>query len=137
VQIGDPSGRTTARQRQGNDTQSMNIASMRDQLSRLWINVKSLGIKHRFSQYTSRKRDLLNNRTWLQQLSAVDLMRDLGSGMRLGSMLARDSCVHVHCLTYVPSDTAQGEDANGERRRHGHLRVQLPALPRLRLVDHV
>jgi tyrosyl-tRNA synthetase len=34
---------------------------------------------------------LLNNRGWLEKLTAVELMRDIGSGMRLGSMLARDS----------------------------------------------
>jgi tyrosyl-tRNA synthetase len=94
VQIGDPSGRTTARQRQGQRDQTMNVASIKGQLLGLWVNVKCLGIKHQFSQYTSRKRSLLNNGTWLKHLTAVNLMRDLGSGMRLGSMLARDSYVY-------------------------------------------
>ncbi|KAF2030318.1 tyrosyl-tRNA synthetase-like protein [Setomelanomma holmii] len=91
VQIGDPSGRTTARSRQGANTQSMNVQSMQGQLEKLWINVKCLGIKHQYSQLTSRKQDILNNRKWLEKLNAVELMRDLGSGMRLGPMLARDS----------------------------------------------
>jgi tyrosyl-tRNA synthetase len=91
VQIGDPSGRTTARTRQRADTQSMNIDSIHAQLAKLWVNVKQLGIKHRYSQLISRKQDILNNRVWLEKLNAVELMRDLGSGMRLGSMLARDS----------------------------------------------
>jgi tyrosyl-tRNA synthetase len=73
----------------------MNVASIKGQLLGLWVNVKCLGIKHQFSQHTSRKRSLLNNGTWLKHLTAVNLMRDLGSGMRLGSMLARDSCVHL------------------------------------------
>jgi tyrosyl-tRNA synthetase len=91
VQIGDPSGRTTARSRQGADTQSMNVESINGQLGHLWTHVKCLGIKHQYSQLTSRKQDILNNRKWLENLNAVELMRDLGSGMRLGSMLARDS----------------------------------------------
>jgi tyrosyl-tRNA synthetase len=91
VQIGDPSGRTKARMRQGADMQSMNIASIKGQLEKLWVNVKCLGIKHNYSPLISRKQDILNNRKWLEKLSAIDLMRDLGSGMRLGSMLARDS----------------------------------------------
>ncbi|KAJ4286055.1 tyrosyl-tRNA synthetase [Kalmusia sp. IMI 367209] len=91
VQIGDPSGRTTARTRQGADVQSMNILSMRRQLEKLWVNVRCLGIKHQHPANVSRKKELLDNHTWLSKLSAVDLMRDLGSGMRLGSMLARDS----------------------------------------------
>lgn len=91
VQIGDPSGRTTARTRQGTDTQSMNVASIQWQLSSLWTNVKCLGIRHQYSHQVSRRQDLLNNRAWLEKLNAVELMRDLGSGMRLGAMLARDS----------------------------------------------
>jgi tyrosyl-tRNA synthetase len=93
VQIGDPSGRTTARAGQASDTQSKNVRSIKEQLEKLWINVKCLGIKHQYSQLTSRKHDILNNRKWLERLSAVSLMRDLGSSMRLGPMLARDSYV--------------------------------------------
>ncbi|EMD65407.1 hypothetical protein GGP41_010301 [Bipolaris sorokiniana] len=91
VQIGDPSGRTTARSRQAENVQFMNVESIQRQLEKLWTNVKCLGIKHQFSQMTSRKQDILNNRKWLEKLSAVELMRDLGSGMRLGAMLSRDS----------------------------------------------
>jgi tyrosyl-tRNA synthetase len=91
VQIGDPSGRTTARSRQGEDVQSMNVESIKHQLQRLWTNVKCLGIKHQYSNMISRKQAILNNKTWLGNLSAVELMRDLGSGMRLGAMLSRDS----------------------------------------------
>lgn len=91
MQIGDPSGRTTARSRQGADVQTMNIESIRRQLDKLWTHVKCLGIKHQYSPETSRKQEILNNRTWLEKLNAVELMRDLGSGMRLGTMLSRDS----------------------------------------------
>ncbi|KAJ8110290.1 hypothetical protein OPT61_g6831 [Boeremia exigua] len=91
VQIGDPSGRTTARSRQGVDVQTMNIESIRRQLDKLWTHVKCLGIKHHYPSEISRKQEILNNRTWLEKLNAVELMRDLGSGMRLGTMLSRDS----------------------------------------------
>jgi tyrosyl-tRNA synthetase len=69
----------------------MNVRGIKVQLERLWINVKCLGIKHQYSPLTSRKREILNNEDWLESLSAVELMRDLGSGMRLGAMLSRDS----------------------------------------------
>ncbi|PSN70161.1 tyrosyl-tRNA synthetase-like protein [Corynespora cassiicola Philippines] len=91
VQIGDPSGRTSARSRQGADTQSMNIQSIHNQLEKLWIHVRALGVKHNHPEHISRKNLLLNNRNWLAKLNAVELMRDLGSGMRLGTMLSRDS----------------------------------------------
>jgi tyrosyl-tRNA synthetase len=89
--IGDPSGRTTARSRQDTDVRAMNVRSMRSQLEHLWTHVKCLGIKHQYSPLTSRKQAVLNNSGWLRELSAVELMSDLGSGMRLGPMLARDS----------------------------------------------
>jgi tyrosyl-tRNA synthetase len=69
----------------------MNVRSMKTQLDKLWTNVKCLGIKHQFPRETSRKLDILNNALWLEKLSAIELMRDLGSRMRLGAMLARDS----------------------------------------------
>lgn len=69
----------------------MNIESIRRQLDKLWTHVKCLGIKHYHSPEISRKQEILNNRTWLEKLNAVELMRDLGSGMRLGTMLSRDS----------------------------------------------
>lgn len=72
----------------------MNVESIGGQLEKLWTNVKCLGIKHQYPQYTSRRYDLLNNRNWLEKLSAIELMRDLGSGMRLGPMLSRDSYVN-------------------------------------------
>jgi len=97
VQIGDPSGRTSARSRQALAVQSMNVESIQGQLERLWTNVNCLGIKHQYSQYTNRRFDMLNNRDWLEKLSAIELMRDLGSGMRLGPMLNRDSVqVRMH-----------------------------------------
>jgi tyrosyl-tRNA synthetase len=91
VQIGDPSGRTTARARQGADIQAMNIESIEKQLHHLWVHVKCLGIKHKHVEKKNGGVKILNNRVWLEKLSAVDLMRDLGSGMRLGTMLSRDS----------------------------------------------
>ena len=91
VKIGDPSGRTTERARQADDVRGMNVDNMHLQIHNLWKNVRCLGIKQKFPMQVSREFKVLNNHSWLANLSAVDLMRDLGSGMRLGSMLARDS----------------------------------------------
>ncbi|KAH7127063.1 tyrosyl-tRNA synthetase-like protein [Dendryphion nanum] len=91
VSIGDPSGRSTGRKRQDDNTHSLNTFGIKQQLEQLWSNVGALGIKHRFSEYPDSQGRLLNNSSWLQKLNAVTLMKDLGSGMRLGSMLSRDS----------------------------------------------
>ncbi|KAL6712571.1 tyrosyl-tRNA synthetase [Coniothyrium glycines] len=91
VKIGDPSGRTTARSRLADNVQMLNIISIRRTLHKLWSTVRALGVKHNFPQQSSDRATVLNNHSWLQDLKATDLMRLLGSGMRLGSMLSRDS----------------------------------------------
>lgn len=93
VQIGDPSGRTSARSKQTRDAQRMNQVAMESQLKKLWINVKALGVKHHFPATIGRYRRVLHNDAWLKHISAIELLSTLGSGMRLGSMLARDSYV--------------------------------------------
>ena len=91
VKIGDPSGRTSARAAQAKETRNMNSLSIYYQLRQLWVHVKALGIKHRYPIDTIRQRHVLNNTMWLKQISAVDFMAGVGSGMRLGTMLSRDS----------------------------------------------
>jgi tyrosyl-tRNA synthetase len=91
VQIGDPSGRTTARAPQEYNAKAMNVKIMGKQLRTLWTNVKCLSIKHQYSQSIGGEHATLNNIAWLRSLKAIDLLRTVGSGMRLGSMLARDS----------------------------------------------
>ncbi|KAF2192638.1 tyrosyl-tRNA synthetase-like protein [Zopfia rhizophila CBS 207.26] len=91
VGIGDPSGRTTARKHQDANVQDMNIRSIDVQLKSLWTHVKALGTKHKYPQEIERKRELLDNSQWLNKLGATKLMRDLGTGMRLRTMLNRDS----------------------------------------------
>ncbi|KAH8710190.1 tyrosyl-tRNA synthetase-like protein [Phaeosphaeriaceae sp. PMI808] len=91
VQVGDPSGRTTARTPQGKTVAKTHTAMLRSQLDTLWTNVKCLGIKHEFPQSTSRVQVTLNNMAWLTKIKAIDIMGNLGSGIRLGTMLARDS----------------------------------------------
>jgi hypothetical protein len=81
----------------------MNVESIQRQLEKLWTHVKCLGIKHQYPQTTNRKQEILNNRKWLEKLSAVEMMRDLGSGMRLGAMLSRDSYV-VHLQFQRPTN---------------------------------
>ncbi|KAF2205961.1 tyrosyl-tRNA synthetase [Delitschia confertaspora ATCC 74209] len=91
VKIGDPSGRSGPRKRQAEEEQRVYVECMRDQLKGLWGNVNALGVKHNFPSNVGWSKALRNNADWLDKLTAVDLMRDLGSGMRLAEMLNRDS----------------------------------------------
>ncbi|KAF2752058.1 hypothetical protein M011DRAFT_394506 [Sporormia fimetaria CBS 119925] len=91
VRIGDPSGRTTARSRQSENEREQNCTAMRLQLKRLWQNVIALGVKHEHKNHISRERQVLLNHTWLEGVPAMDLVTKLGSEMRLGAMLAKDT----------------------------------------------
>jgi hypothetical protein len=106
----------------------MNKRGMQEQLLGLWVQVKCLGIKHGFPQDTIQQKVYLDNITWLNNLKAVDLMRDLGSGMRVGSMLARDSSVRRladQCSWLIRS---QRQSAHGKRQWHVNVRIFISAL---------
>ncbi|KAF2659312.1 tyrosyl-tRNA synthetase-like protein [Lophiostoma macrostomum CBS 122681] len=91
VHIGDPSGRTSARARQAERTHQLNTQAVRQQLDQLWVHVKCLGIKHQHPANIGRFRRILNNEQWLNKVSVIQLMKTMGSSMRLGTMLSRDS----------------------------------------------
>jgi tyrosyl-tRNA synthetase len=91
VDIGDPSGRTSARTPQAQAAKRYNIRGMKDQMKHLWRHVNGLGVRHGFPPQTPRERYLLLNHEWHQHVSALELIGTLGSGMRLGAMLNRDS----------------------------------------------
>lgn len=80
----------------------MNRVSMRRQLKQLWNNVRALGVKHEYKSHIIRGENFMNNHTWLKKLNAIELMQTLGSGMRLGTMLNRDSYVPILYLAYNP-----------------------------------
>ena len=64
---------------------------MDKQLYGLWANVKALGVKHGFTTDVGLRRYVANNDNWLGNWKAVDMMRQLGSGMRLLEMMSRDT----------------------------------------------
>ncbi|XTI84198.1 tyrosyl-tRNA synthetase-like protein [Cenococcum geophilum] len=91
AKIGDPTGRTTAREQKHSDVHKANVISMHLQLKQLWVNVGCLAIKYGYRRNWSWKRGLLNNNSWINKLTMMDLMKVLGSGTRVGTMLNRDS----------------------------------------------
>lgn len=91
--IGDPTGRLQSRTTQGKDNMKANMVSMHYQLKKLWKGVESYARKHGFEQDRSWRRDLANNNIWLNKLSVMEFLQVLGSGMRIGPMLGKDTCV--------------------------------------------
>ncbi|OCK85189.1 tyrosyl-tRNA synthetase mitochondrial precursor [Lepidopterella palustris CBS 459.81] len=91
AKVGDPTGRTTSRDSVHSAAQKANMVSMHMQIKKLWVNVEALALKHGYKKEWAWKRALLNNNAWLNTLTLPELMRDLGSGVRLGAMLSRDT----------------------------------------------
>ena len=78
--IGDPSGKTVARQLLTLEQVQANVEGIRAQLAR-FLDFDSGSAPAR----------LVNNAEWLTKLSAIDFMRDVGKHFTVNAMLARES----------------------------------------------
>lgn len=91
AKIGDPTDRTKDRERVHSTERTENMIRMHYQLKKLWLNVEHYGAKHGYQWEWAWKRVLCNNNTWLNKLSIMELLQTLGPGMRMGTMLSRDT----------------------------------------------
>lgn len=91
ARVGDPSGRLTSRVKTAEEVQRTNLEAMFHQTGRLWENVVRYGKRHGYQEDGMGRRDLLDNATWLDGLNILDFLKTLGNGMRLGTMLGRDT----------------------------------------------
>ena len=78
--IGDPSGKTVERQLLTGEKVEENVAGIRAQLARFLD----------FDSTTAPAR-LVNNAEWLNKITAIDFMRDIGKHFSVNAMLAKDS----------------------------------------------
>ncbi|KAI9715477.1 MAG: hypothetical protein M1812_005953 [Candelaria pacifica] len=91
AKIGDPSGRTTSREVQGSLIRKTNMVSMHYQLKKLWVNVEQFARKYGYKWEWAWHRELVNNNAWMNKLPMVQVLQLLGPGVRLGTMLGRDT----------------------------------------------
>lgn len=91
AKIGDPTGRTKDREDINKTVRTENMIKMHYQLKKLWLNVEHYGRRRGYNWEWAWKRGLLNNNTWINKLGVLELMQTLGSGMRMGTMLSRDT----------------------------------------------
>lgn len=91
AKVGDPTGRLTARDKEHSSIRAANMVNMHYQLKKLWVNVEKYGEKFGHKWEWAWHRELVNNNTWLNKLSVIELLQILGSGMRLGPMLSKDT----------------------------------------------
>lgn len=67
------------------------MANMHIQLRKLWDRVEVHSRKYGYIWEWAWHRELVNNSTWLQNVSVSQLLLFLGSGVRIGPMLGRDA----------------------------------------------
>jgi tyrosyl-tRNA synthetase len=91
AKIGDPTDRLTTRETAHKSVRAHNLLSIQRQLEKLWLNVEAYGSKYGYNGNWAWKRALLNNATWWDKLPMLEVLQVLGPGMRMGSMLARDT----------------------------------------------
>lgn len=89
--IGDPTDRLTSRDKQHSSVISGNMTNMHAQLKQMWKNVESYGQKYGYKWEWAWHRELINNNAWWNSLPMLEVLQILGPGMRLGSMLARET----------------------------------------------
>ncbi len=90
AQIGDPTWRTTARAQMVQRERTQNINCIESQLNSIWQNVETLGDKYGFEASKGRRKTL-NNQTWLSSMSITEVLNQIGTGLRMGPLLSRDS----------------------------------------------
>ncbi len=91
AKIGDPTDRLTARDEMSSSAVAANMAKIHYQLKKLWVNVEAMARKYGYEKEWAWKRGIINNGHWWNKLSMLDVLRRLGTGIRMGPMLSRDS----------------------------------------------
>ncbi|KAK8064383.1 tRNA synthetase class I [Apiospora phragmitis] len=91
VRVGDPTGRLKDRDNMTRANVTTNITKIHYQLSRIWRNVDHLAARLGHKKDWAWSRALLNNSTWLQSTSFMEVVQRLFSGMRMGPLLSRDN----------------------------------------------
>jgi len=93
--VGDPTGRSTARIQQSKTARLANTQAIEAQIQRLWANVAALAEKHMDKVPEGMHRDgsTLNNDVWLKGIGLMTVLETIGSGLRLGPLLGRDTYV--------------------------------------------
>ena len=91
ARVGDPSGRLMSRARTAEDVQHSNFEGMWAQTGKLLTNVRQYVQRHGYEEEDMGEHKLLNNAAWLDKLNVLDFLKMLGNGMRIGTMLGRDT----------------------------------------------
>lgn len=91
AKVGDPTGRTESRPQLTSATLTQNLAGIHHQIKALWANVESCGRRFGYEKDWAWKRAIVNNNAWWNKKPMLEVMRQLGTHIRVGPMLGRDN----------------------------------------------
>lgn len=91
AKVGDPTGRTESRPQLSAAELTQNLASIHYQLKTIWANVENMGRRFGWVRDWAWKRGIINNNAWWNKQPMLEVMRRLGSEIRVGPMLGRDN----------------------------------------------
>ena len=67
------------------------MAALHIEIKKLWHKMEQHAIRRGFESEWAWRRGLYNNTEWLDKVTIYDFMRTLGSGIRVGPLLGRDT----------------------------------------------
>lgn len=91
ARVGDPAGRLTSRGDVGEHVQTGNFQKMFAQTKSLWERVPTYATRHGREKREMGEHIVVDNSSWLDELNVLDFLKTLGNGMRVGTMLKRDT----------------------------------------------
>ncbi|KAK3341291.1 tRNA synthetases class I-domain-containing protein [Lasiosphaeria hispida] len=91
AKIGDPSGRLKSRDTMARSDVTMNMTKIHYQLKRLWVNVEEEARRYGHEKEWVWRRGIINNNAWWNSQSLLEILRRVGTSMRIGPMLSRDT----------------------------------------------
>lgn len=89
--IGDPTDRLEARQSVAIMERKRRTFLMHEQLKRLGVLIEKYADRRGYIRQWAWRRSVLNNATWWTNLAANDFLKVMGTAVRIGPMLGRDT----------------------------------------------
>ncbi|KAK1755259.1 mitochondrial tyrosine--tRNA ligase [Echria macrotheca] len=91
AKIGDPTGRLQSRTPLDKADMTMNMVKIQQQLKKLWMRVEDEGRRMGLSREWAWKRGVENNNAWWNKQPMLEILKRVGSQLRIGPMLSRDT----------------------------------------------
>lgn len=67
------------------------MVNMHMQLKRLGVHMETMAAKKGYMREWAWRREVVNNSVWYGKVNLTEFMRVLGSGIRMGPLLGRDT----------------------------------------------